>query len=1297
LGIYLSQVTTSLQNGIQIPTIISSSIGTLIGTQPTKNLLDTVIPFKIDRNYPSASLYFSQSQGEWHLGNISLKLSEDTAFSPDEISFITTMPTVIGNETFNFKFEFYDVNNNYVPVAVTQSLTFTGGINVNNTLLLVSASTSQSLAALASVSSSISGTMTVYSSSASSSVNVLSGSVSGTIGSVSASVSGTIGSVSSSVSGTIGRVSGSISGSIYSLSGSVSSSLTLTSGSITLVSSSLLFTSQSLSSSLTTLSSSLSSSFSNAASQSAYQVYSASQYLDKFIFTDANGKLNQPPTASDPGLYLGSEYLGYYNGTGTSGWKTYMDNQGDFYLTSSTVGGGFLAWDSSTATLQIQGAINIQGGNAATTTALSSSLNAVSGAINSATASVSNSLATNIFTTATGLIAKPPGVLVGSPAGLYLGSSFLGYYNGSDWKTYMANNGNFFLSGVGNDSLSWNGTNLTINGAITVTGGNAATSAALTSSLSSTLSSANSTALGYAANAVSSGSISAAAAQTAAQLFASSAAGRAVDSGSAAASAAQTAAINQAKTDASASVNLLANGNWTGGSGTFITATSISSPVIAGNGGYISGLFVVGNGGAITLDGVNKKMYIGTGTYNHANTAFYVDNSGRMSLKDKFVWDGTTLTITGNLAVGSSVPNTAVSGLGTLATANGVTTAQVSGLGTLATANSVSTAQVTGLGALATRDTVAATHIDANAVTNAKIAADAVTEGKIATDAVTSGKISANAIVADKIAANAIVADKIAAGAITAGKIEAGAISADKIAAGAITAGKIEAGAITADKIGANEITATKISSLSFSGKTATFDQGSVGGWTMDSTGLYKTTGAYTLRLGANSQRISIQQANAVDSIDRVRLDSSLDIPTITVSDTGSLRWDNNFQNVLTIYDTSNPNYTQVNTGFVTPDGSPSHPAVSGVYGIIGLVYAAEEIFVESESFPSIDNTIYGQSSFEQFSEVAGYYNVTLRVRKFPTSTDALNETNADVEYGDKQVIVAYKEFRNNLYDPDRNLDKVEIYGATLPADGPGGINQPAPGSPGNWYRVELRQLWQLQAYSPNPNGDAYIAAQRPFSNIFVKFGRVANGYSVFSPGGLQVYQGVRNYMNASLPSGSTGDAANFFIVKGKSQIIGSLNITSGLSANTKQFKIQHPINENKWLYHTSTESPRADLIYRGTLQLQSGVGSASIDSASNMTNGTFNALTKNPQLFLQNNESFDRIKGYVQSGSVYVLSENQNSTASIDWSVIAERQDTEILKSPLYDRNGNYKTENYKGEYLDTTRPERFAKFEEI
>ena len=1211
---------------------LSSSIGTLTGTAPTKNLLDTVIPFKIDKDFPSASLYFSQSQGEWHLGNISLRLSQDTAFSPDEISFITTMPSVIGNETFNFKFEFYDVNNNYVPVAVTQSATFTGGVNVNNTISLIASLSSSISGNLAAVSSSISGTMTVYSSSASSSVNTLSG----------------------SVSGTIGNVSSSISGSIYSLSGSVSSSLTLTSGSITLVSSSLLFTSQSLSSSLTTLSSSLSSSFSNVASQSAYQVYSASQYLDKFIFTDENGKLNQPPTASDPGLYLGSEYLGYYNGNGTSGWRTYMDNQGDFYLTSSAANGGFLAWSSAQGRLQIQGDINIQGGNAATTNALSSSLNAVSGAINSATASVSNSLAANIFTNANGLINRPPATLVGVPSGLYLGPNFLGYYNGSDWKTYMANNGNFYLSGAGSDSLTWAGGVLTINGAINITGGNAATTTQV------------STAAG---NAVTSGSNAASTAQSNAQSFATTAANNAVTSGSAYASA----------VDAKV---------FTDSSGKLTKTPSASS-----SGLYLGSTFL--------------------GYYNGSAWKTYMSNTGNFFLSgtgtNGLSWDGTTLNITGNLAVGSSVPNTAVTGLGSLATANSVSTAQVTGLGGLATKSSVSSAEI---------DAGAVTEgkIGTGAVSNAKIAADAVTEGKIATDAVTSGKISANAITAGKIAADAVTADKIAAGsitagkisagaieadkiaagAITAGKIEAGAISAEKIAAGAVTAGKIEAGAISADKIAAgaitavkisaNEIDASKISSLSFSGKTATFDQGSVGGWTMDSTGLYKTTGNFTLRLGANAQRISISEANSVDSIDRVRLDSSISIPTITVSDTGSINWSNSGAQLAYVNGQDATPYEYGETGYVLGDGGGYNYGYG--WGIVGLQYASEEIFIESENFPPLSNIIQGTvGGFGANDEIYGYWNCTLRVRKYPTATDAVNQTNQDTTYGTKEVLVAYREYRFNQLNTDNNIDRSEVFGATVPASGQGGINTPGNA---NWYRIEIRQSWYAEA--GGNSFDNYISINRPVVDIFVKFGRVSNGYSVFSPGGLQVYQGVRNYMNASLPEGTTGDSANFFIVKGKSQIIGSLNVTSGFSANNKQFKIQHPVNENKWLYHTSTEAPRADLIYRGIMKLSNGIGSASIDSSSNMTIGTFDVLTKNPQLFLQNNESFDRVKGNVESGSIYVISENQNSTASIDWTVIAERKDDEILKSPLYDKIGNYKPERFKSEYLDLILPQKLA-----
>lgn len=53
-----------------------------------------------------------------------------------------------------------------------------------------------------------------------------------------------------------------------------------------------------------------------------------------------------------------------------------------------------------------------------------------------------------------------------SGAGLYLGSDYLGYYDSSNWKTYMDSSGNFYLGGSGGD-LQWNGTTLSITGVIT--------------------------------------------------------------------------------------------------------------------------------------------------------------------------------------------------------------------------------------------------------------------------------------------------------------------------------------------------------------------------------------------------------------------------------------------------------------------------------------------------------------------------------------------------------------------------------------------------------------------------------------------------------------------------------------------------------------------------------------------------------------------------------------------------------------------------------------------------------------
>ncbi len=406
LGIYLSYTTESKT--------VSSSIGTLYGTTPTKNLSDTVIPFTIGSNYPSASLYFSQSNGEWHLGNISLKLSEDTAFSPDSVSFITTMPTILGNDIFNFKFEFYDLNNNYVPVFVTQSATFVGSQGAINTDAIISASLSQSLDALYKVSSSISGTMTIYSSSA---------------------------------SGTIGVLSGSVSSSIYNLSSSVSQSNALI------------------------LSSSLSK-----VQQLADGQYSGSFIGDTVIYSPAIGgqvgyikekftvgdtsaaQINLDATTSTRRIYIGT---GTYNNSNTA---IYLDSAGKFSLKDQ------LKWDGSS--LEVNGTINVTGGNAATTTSLQSLADGgYSGSFIGNTTIYSpniggqNGYISNIFRVGQNGI-----TLDGTSKKIYVGS---GTYGNSNTPFYFAS-GSTDIFSLG-EKLTFNGSSLSLTGTINASSFNGGT------------------------------------------------------------------------------------------------------------------------------------------------------------------------------------------------------------------------------------------------------------------------------------------------------------------------------------------------------------------------------------------------------------------------------------------------------------------------------------------------------------------------------------------------------------------------------------------------------------------------------------------------------------------------------------------------------------------------------------------------------------------------------------------------------------------------------------------------------
>lgn len=148
----------------------------------------------------------------------------------------------------------------------------------------------------------------------------------------------------------------------------------------------------------------------------------------------------------------------------------------------------------------------------------------------------------------------------------------------------------------------------------------------------------------------------------------------------------------------------------------------------------------------------------------------------------------------------------------------------------------------------------------------------------------------------------------------------------------------------------------------------------------------------------------------------------------------------------------------------------------------------------------------------------------------------------------------------------------------------------------------------------------------------------------------------------------------------------GNVTITGSLTKGSGTFLIDHPLDpENKDLYHGFIEAPRYDLIYRGRVQLKNGRAEVDIDLASNMSPGTFAALTQNVQFGQPCNEdSFNRVmvkKGSLEGGRFTIVCENAESSDWVSWLVIAERNDVFIRHSEGTDSEGHLLVEVMKVE----------------
>jgi hypothetical protein len=163
---------------------------------------------------------------------------------------------------------------------------------------------------------------------------------------------------------------------------------------------------------------------------------------------------------------------------------------------------------------------------------------------------------------------------------------------------------------------------------------------------------------------------------------------------------------------------------------------------------------------------------------------------------------------------------------------------------------------------------------------------------------------------------------------------------------------------------------------------------------------------------------------------------------------------------------------------------------------------------------------------------------------------------------------------------------------------------------------------------------------------------------------------------------GANSWSASFFSTTGGQTA--SLSISGALSKGSGSFKIDHPLESKKdthHLVHSFIEGPQADLIYRGKVDLVGGTATINIDTAANITDGTFVLLNREVQCFTTNETGWTAIKGSVSGNILTITAQDNTCTDTISWMVIGERKDPHMYGIDWTDSDGKVITEPLKPE----------------
>jgi hypothetical protein len=140
----------------------------------------------------------------------------------------------------------------------------------------------------------------------------------------------------------------------------------------------------------------------------------------------------------------------------------------------------------------------------------------------------------------------------------------------------------------------------------------------------------------------------------------------------------------------------------------------------------------------------------------------------------------------------------------------------------------------------------------------------------------------------------------------------------------------------------------------------------------------------------------------------------------------------------------------------------------------------------------------------------------------------------------------------------------------------------------------------------------------------------------------------------------------------GNIDAVGDFDVSGSLTKGSGSFKIDHPLKpDTHHLVHSFVEGPQADNLYRGVIDLHNGRATIDLDDWFGMTPGTFLALNRDIQAFVNNADTWDNVRAKVMGSHLVIECQNPESNAKVSWLVIGERQDKEIHESSLTDDHG--------------------------